>query len=45
LLTVREAAALPRVSERTLRRLIASGTIACVRIGRAIRIRRRDLIV
>jgi excisionase family DNA binding protein len=39
LLTVREVAALFQVSEKTIRRMIATGQVPFVRIGRSIRIR------
>jgi len=38
LLTVRQVAALWGVSEKTVRRLIATGRLRCIRIGRLIRI-------
>jgi excisionase family DNA binding protein len=41
LLTVAQAATILNVSERTIRRLIASRAIDDVRIGRSVRIRRR----
>jgi excisionase family DNA binding protein len=40
---VREAAALLNVSERTVRRLIASGDLAAIRIGRVLRVSAFDL--
>jgi excisionase family DNA binding protein len=43
LLVVAEVANLLRVSERTVRRMIADGTIPVVRIGRSVRIRRKPL--
>jgi excisionase family DNA binding protein len=43
LMTVAEAAAAFRVSTKTIRRLIARGELACVRIGRSIRLRQEDL--
>jgi excisionase family DNA binding protein len=42
-MTVREAAALLNVSERTVRRLIASGDLAAIRIGRVLRVSAFDL--
>ena len=44
LLTAKDAAHILNVSQRTIRRLIASGSIGAVRIGRSVRIRRRDLV-
>lgn len=44
LLTTKDAAQILNVSQRTIRRLIASGSIPAVRIGRSVRIRRRDLV-
>lgn len=41
--TVREAATTYRLSAATIRRLIASGKIPAIRIGRSIRIDRRGL--
>jgi len=38
LLTVRQVAAYLSVSERTVRRLIATGQLRCIRIGRLTRI-------
>jgi excisionase family DNA binding protein len=43
LLTVDETAALLRVSPRHVRRLIASGELPVVRIGKAVRVRPEDL--
>jgi excisionase family DNA binding protein len=43
LLTVGETAAILNLSTRTVRRLIASGTIPVVSIGRSVRIRPRDV--
>ena len=43
LLTLRTAAAALAVSKRTVRRLIAAGTLPHVRIGRVVRIRPEDL--
>ena len=40
LLTVREAAAMLRVSQVTLRRYVASGKLPAVRVGRNVRIER-----
>jgi excisionase family DNA binding protein len=40
---VRETAELVRVSERTIRRAIASGRLRAVRIGRAVRVPRESL--
>lgn len=40
LLTVREAAAMLRVSQVTLRRYVASGRLPAVRVGRNVRIER-----
>jgi excisionase family DNA binding protein len=37
-LTIDEVAASLRVSSRTVRRMIADGRIACVRVGRSVRI-------
>jgi excisionase family DNA binding protein len=42
LLTVKETAEMLRVSTVTVRRYIASGKLAAVRVGRNIRIRRKD---
>jgi excisionase family DNA binding protein len=39
-MTINEVAAALRVSTRTVRRLIASERLACVRLGRAVRIPR-----
>jgi excisionase family DNA binding protein len=44
LLTVKETAEMLRVSTVTVRRYIASGKLAAVRVGRNIRIRREDAI-
>ena len=44
LLNVREAAALLRVSEKTVRRLIASRQLPCVRIQRLLRLLEADLV-
>ena len=43
LLTVAETATTLNVSERTVRRLIASGTIRGIWIGRSVRLRPRDI--
>jgi excisionase family DNA binding protein len=43
LLTFGEAAAILNVSERTVRRLVASGAVPAVSIGRSVRIRPRDV--
>ncbi len=43
LLTVREAAALLRVSQLTVRRYIAGGQIEAIRVGRGVRIEREAL--
>jgi excisionase family DNA binding protein len=42
-MTVAEAAAVLRVSTKTIRRLIARGALGCVKIGRALRLRSVDL--
>ena len=42
-LKVAQAAAILNVSERTVRRLIASGTICAIWIGRSVRLRPRDI--
>ena len=39
LLTVKEVATILRVSERTVRRLIAEGKLGVVRIGRSVRVK------
>jgi excisionase family DNA binding protein len=44
LLTVREAAAFLRISERSLWQFTKVGALRCVRLGRAVRYDRRDLI-
>jgi excisionase family DNA binding protein len=44
LLTAREAAAALAISERTLWQLTKDGAVRCVRLGRAVRYDRRDLI-
>jgi len=43
LLTLREVAALLRVSEKTLRRWVAERRIPCLRLGRVIRFERCDV--
>jgi excisionase family DNA binding protein len=43
LLTVAQAATILSVSERTVRRLVASGTIRAIWIGRSVRLRPRDI--
>lgn len=43
LLTVERAAFLSAVSEATIRRAIRDGRLACVRVGRSVRIRPEDL--
>jgi len=43
LLTLREVANLLRVSEKTVRRWVASRRIPCLRLGRAIRFRVGDV--
>jgi excisionase family DNA binding protein len=43
LLTYGQAAIVANVSERTMRRLVASGRVPAVRLGAAVRIRREDL--
>jgi excisionase family DNA binding protein len=43
LLTVPEAAAALRLSTRTVRRMLKSGSLASVTIGRSVRIRSTDL--
>jgi excisionase family DNA binding protein len=43
LLTTREAADILRVHPRTVQRLVRSGALPAVRLGRAIRFERRDL--
>jgi excisionase family DNA binding protein len=42
-LTVREFAGFLGVSEKTVRRLIATGRLRCIRIGRLVRIERGDV--
>jgi excisionase family DNA binding protein len=43
LLTIAEAAGILNVSQRTIRRLIASRAIGVVRIGRSVRLRRKEI--
>lgn len=43
LLTVDETAAILRLSTRQIRRLIASGALTVVRIGKSVRVRPEDL--
>lgn len=43
LFTVERAAFLSAVSEATIRRAIRDGRLACVRVGRSVRIRPEDL--
>jgi excisionase family DNA binding protein len=43
LLTVSEAAKQLSLSERTLRRMIASGDLPAVRLGRAVRVRQEEV--
>lgn len=43
-LIISEAASVLRVSCRTVRRLINTGQLPCVRIGRSVRIRTSDLL-
>ncbi len=42
-LTIAEAAAVAHVSKRTVERWVAGGVVRVVRVGRVVRIRRRDL--
>jgi excisionase family DNA binding protein len=42
-MTAKDVAERLRVSERTVRRLIATGSLRVCRIGRGVRIRRADL--
>ena len=44
LLTVPEAAAVLRLSTRTVRRMLKRGFLASVKIGRSVRIRSTDLV-
>jgi excisionase family DNA binding protein len=44
LLTVREAAALLSVSEKTMRRLIGAHRIKCIRFGRMVRLEQADVV-
>lgn len=43
LLTIAETAAILNVSQRTVRRLVASRAIGVVRIGRSVRLRRKEI--
>jgi excisionase family DNA binding protein len=43
LVTYQEAARLTSLSPRTLRRRVAEGSLPCVRVGSAVRLRRADL--
>ena len=43
LLSVKQAAQILGVSQKTVRRLLARGAISCVRIGRSVRIDHREL--
>jgi len=43
LMTIGETAAILHLAPRTIRRMIKRGTLDVVRIGRAIRIRRKDI--
>ena len=43
MVTLKEAAAVLRVSEKTLKAWCASGKVPCVKIGRGWRLNRRDL--
>lgn len=43
LLTVKEAAEILSLSERTIQRYLKSGELACVRLGRLVRIEVKDL--
>ncbi|MEQ9145452.1 MAG: helix-turn-helix domain-containing protein [Parvibaculaceae bacterium] len=43
LLTVSEAAKQLSLSDRTVRRMIASGDLPAVRLGRAVRVRQEDV--
>ena len=45
LLTLTEVAQYLRISARTVSRLIASGTLPALRLGRVVRVRRSDLIL
>ena len=45
LLTVPEVAKRLRLSQRTVRRLIESGDLVCLRFGRAVRVSEEDLAV
>lgn len=44
LLTLREVATFLRVSERTVRRLIATGELPCLRVGAGLRFSHRALM-
>lgn len=44
LLTVREVASYLNVSPRTVRRLVASRQLRCVRFGRALRFEQADVV-
>ena len=44
LLTIRETAAFLRISEKSIRRLIAHRRLPCVRLGRRVRFDRSDLL-
>lgn len=44
LLTLREVAELLRVSEKSVRRLVAYRRLPCVRIGRALRFQSSDVL-
>ena len=43
LLTVPQVAAHANISQRTVRRLIKAQKLACIRIGRSVRIRQADV--
>jgi excisionase family DNA binding protein len=43
LLTVKEAAEMLSLSERTIQRYLKSGELSCVRLGRSVRIELKDL--
>lgn len=43
LLTLREVAGLLNVSPKTIRRLVARGSLPCVRFGRVLRFQQADL--
>jgi excisionase family DNA binding protein len=40
---VAEVAALLRVSQRTIRRLVTRGELPCIRVGRQLRFREQDI--